>query len=228
MGYGGVNQKAVEARERKLAAVLEKKRKEEERIEAEKWRDDDKHANRKLERKKDLINKQEEKNLRKQELKKLYEEEDAKFVSNKMKVNTGNKLTRAEIAKRTLMFAMKSSSSASNGQNDDSGHNDLLVENPNKIDKEMRMKSQESNIEYITASTLEDAVSVLTINDNAGVDKHPEKRQKAAWLAYVDNNLPILKKENPTFKRSQLLQLLQKMWKKATENPLNESIQKGL
>ncbi|KAK6588421.1 hypothetical protein RS030_4644 [Cryptosporidium xiaoi] len=221
MGYGGVNQKALEARERKLAAALEKKRKEEERIEAEKWRDDDKHANRKLERKKDLLNKQEEKNQRKQELKKLYEEEDAKFVSNKAKVNTGSKLTRAEIAKRTLMFAMKSSSSASNSQND-SGYDDLLVENPNKIEKEMRMKSQENNIEYITASTLDDAVSLLTINE-VSADKHPEKRQKAAWLAYVDNNLPILKKEHPTFKRSQLLQLLQKMWKKAPENPLNEN-----
>ncbi|KAH7650054.1 hypothetical protein FG379_003134 [Cryptosporidium bovis] len=221
MGYGGVNQKALEARERKLAAALEKKRKEEERIEAEKWKDDDKHANRKLERKKDLLNKQEEKNQRKQELKKLYEEEDAKFVSNKAKVNTGSKLTRAEIAKRTLMFAMKSSSSASNSQND-SGYDDLLVENPNKIDKEMRMKSQENNIEYITASTLDDAVSLLTMNE-VSVDKHPEKRQKAAWLSYVDNNLPILKKEHPTFKRSQLLQLLQKMWKKAPENPLNEN-----
>ncbi|KAK9173834.1 Protein of unknown function (DUF1014) family protein [Cryptosporidium meleagridis] len=223
MGYGGMNQKALEARERKQAAALEKKRKEEERAENERWRDDDKHANRKIERRKEALNKQEEKQQKKMELKKLYEEEDSKIISNKAKVATGNKLTKAEIAKRTLMFAMQSSSGISRNKSEESGYDDLLVENPNRIEKELRIETESKNIEYISASTLDEALSALGVDDKQSADMHPEKRQKAAWLAYVDNNLPILKNENPTLKRSQLLQMLQKSWKKSSENPMNEN-----
>ncbi|KAJ1605257.1 HMG domain-containing protein [Cryptosporidium canis] len=222
MGYGGMNQKAIEARERKQAAALEKKRREEEHAENERWRDDDKHANRKIERRKEALNKQEEKHQKKQELKKLYEEEDSKIISNKAKVATGNKLTKAEIAKRTLMFAMQSSANMNKSKSEDTEYDDLLVENPNRIEKDIRLETESRNIEYISASTLDEALLALGLDDKSGVDMHPEKRQKAAWLAYVDNNLPILKNEYPTLKRSQLLQMLQKSWKKAPENPVNE------
>ncbi|KAF7458360.1 Coiled-coil domain-containing protein [Cryptosporidium felis] len=224
MGYGSMNHKAIEARERKLAAAQEKKRIEEERAENERWKDDDKHANRKLERRREIINKQEEKYQRKQELKKLYEEEDAKYVSNKARSGTGSKLTKAEIARRTLMFAMKSASDISRNKNENSEQQDLLQENPNKVQKNIIIESKAKSIEYISASTLDDALSALTVEDTSNRDMHPEKRQKAAWLAYVDSNLPILKSENPTLKRSQLLQILQKNWKKAPENPINQSI----
>lgn len=221
MGYGGVNQKALEARERKQAAALEKKRREEEHAENERWRDDDKHANRKIERRREALNKQEEKQQKKQELRKLYEEEDSKIVSNKSKAATGNKLTKAEIAKRTLMFAMQSSTGISKNKSEELGQ-DLLMENPNRVEKEIRIETESKNIEYISASTLDEALLALGIDEKPGADMHPEKRQKAAWLAYVDNNLPILKNENPTLKRSQLLQMLQKSWKKAPENPMND------
>ncbi|OII72471.1 HMG domain-containing protein [Cryptosporidium ubiquitum] len=223
MGYGGVNQKALEARERKQAAALEKKRREEEHAENERWRDDDKHANRKIERRREALNKQEEKQQKKQELRKLYEEEDSKIVSNKSKTTTGNKLTKAEIAKRTLMFAMQSSTGISRNKGEEFAQDDLLVENPNRIEKEMRVETESKNIEYISASTLDEALLAFGIDEKPSGDMHPEKRQKAAWLAYVDNNLPILKNENPTLKRSQLLQMLQKSWKKAPENPMNEN-----
>lgn len=223
MGYGGVNQKAIEARERKQAAALEKKRREEEHAENERWRDDDKHANRKIERKKEALNKHEEKQQKKQELKKLYEEEDSKIISNKAKVATGNKLTKAEIAKRTLMFAMQSSTGINRSKAESSEYVDLLKENPNRIEQDIRVEAESKNIEYVSASTLDEALLALGIDDKSCVDMHPEKRQKAAWLAYVDSNLPILKTENPTLKRSQLLQMLQKSWKKAPENPINEA-----
>jgi len=52
------------------------------------------------------------------------------------------------------------------------------------------------------------------------VDKHPEKRLKAAYLEYETRELPILKEENPGLKHSQLKEMLWKQWQKSPENPL--------
>lgn len=54
------------------------------------------------------------------------------------------------------------------------------------------------------------------------VDLHPEKRVKAAYQAYEERNLPILKAENPNLRLSQLKQMLRKDWMKSSENPLNQ------
>ena len=52
---------------------------------------------------------------------------------------------------------------------------------------------------------------------------HPEKRMKAAYKAYEDKNLPILKAENPNMRLSQLKQMLKKDWMKSPENPMIQS-----
>ena len=56
-------------------------------------------------------------------------------------------------------------------------------------------------------------------------DRHPEKRVKAAYQKYEEENLPILKKENPNMRLSQLKQILKKDWMKSPENPLNQRMQ---
>ena len=57
---------------------------------------------------------------------------------------------------------------------------------------------------------------------DATVDKHPEKRVKAAFTEYEQRNLPILKQENPNLRLSQLKQMLKKDWMKSPDNPLNQ------
>ena len=52
------------------------------------------------------------------------------------------------------------------------------------------------------------------------VDKHPEKRMKAAWQGFVDERMEKMRKENPNFKRSQILQMLSKEWRSHPENPI--------
>jgi hypothetical protein len=42
------------------------------------------------------------------------------------------------------------------------------------------------------------------LDDEKGL-KHPEKKVKAAYMRYVDEQLPIIKQENPSLKRTQLL-----------------------
>lgn len=55
------------------------------------------------------------------------------------------------------------------------------------------------------------------------MDRHPEKRMKAAYTSFEETQLPILKKQNPTLRLSQLKQLLKKEWLKSPENPLNQA-----
>jgi len=54
------------------------------------------------------------------------------------------------------------------------------------------------------------------------VDRHPEKRLKAAFTAYEEANMPRIKSENPTLRMSQLKQILRKEWMRSPENPLNQ------
>lgn len=54
------------------------------------------------------------------------------------------------------------------------------------------------------------------------VDRHPEKRMKAAFTAYEEANMPRIKAENPTLRMSQLKQILRKEWMRSPENPLNQ------
>lgn len=70
------------------------------------------------------------------------------------------------------------------------------------------------------ASTVDDAISVLKVKDSE--ERHPEKRMKAAFKAYEDSELPIIKAQNPSLKLSQLKQLIFKNWQKSPQNPLNQ------
>jgi hypothetical protein len=54
------------------------------------------------------------------------------------------------------------------------------------------------------------------------VDRHPEKRLKAAFTAFEEENMSRIKSENPTLRMSQLKQILRKEWMKSPENPLNQ------
>lgn len=71
------------------------------------------------------------------------------------------------------------------------------------------------------AASIEQAISVLKVDDSEE-DRHPEKRMKAAYKAYEDSQLPVIKAENPSLKLSQLKQMIFKNWQKSPENPLNK------
>lgn len=57
------------------------------------------------------------------------------------------------------------------------------------------------------------------------LDRHPEKRLKAAFTAYEERMMPIIKEQNPTLRLSQLKQILRKEWMKSPDNPLNQRLQ---
>lgn len=56
------------------------------------------------------------------------------------------------------------------------------------------------------------------------IDRHPEKRMKAAYASFEEKMMPVIKEQNPTLRLSQLKQILRKEWIKSTENPLNQKL----
>jgi len=51
-------------------------------------------------------------------------------------------------------------------------------------------------------------------------DAHPERRMKASFERFKQNELPLLKEEYPSLKMSQHLEMLKRKWDKSPENPM--------
>ena len=73
-----------------------------------------------------------------------------------------------------------------------------------------------------SASSVTEAIKVLSIVQDEKVDKHPEKRMKAAYTEFEERRLQELKSENKSLKLSQLKQMIFKEWQKHPDNPLNK------
>jgi hypothetical protein len=75
----------------------------------------------------------------------------------------------------------------------------------------------EDGVEVINITGVNQALEELDIVD---YDKHPEKRMRAAWNTFYEKQLPIYKMAYPSLKRTQLINLMQKEFKKSPENPV--------
>ena len=92
----------------------------------------------------------------------------------------------------------------------------LLEENPNRV---MQQRAAEGHLD---AQTVDEAIAILDISSGGAVERHPERRMKAAYAAFEERELPRLKAKNPNLRLSQLKQLLRKEWMKSPENPMNQ------
>lgn len=204
--FVGENSKAVAARARKAAAKEAENTKKALEEENRAWQDDD----RQLLKKKQKQEEQEKKRLqqleKKAEAKALLEKEMASIkVGGKQ---PAAKLTRAEITavtEKRNQVAMKKP-----GKEEINDH--PLEENLNRL-----------TIEGETAHSVDEAISVLSSKD-PDLDRHPEKRMKAAYAAFEEQMMPIIKEQNSTLRLSQLKQILKKEWMKSPQNPLNQKL----
>ncbi|KAJ3551997.1 hypothetical protein NP233_g12974 [Leucocoprinus birnbaumii] len=57
----------------------------------------------------------------------------------------------------------------------------------------------------------------------AGLEKHPERRFKAAFEAYQERELPNIKQDHPGLRLQQYKELLYKQFQKSPENPFNQA-----
>ncbi|XP_077390934.1 coiled-coil domain-containing protein 124 [Festucalex cinctus] len=207
--FQGENSKAATARARKAEAkaVADARKKQEE--DDALWQETDKHVLKKEQRKDDKERKRIELLERKKESQRLLDEEIASIKGKSQKEGgSGGKVTRAQIEE-----AIQSAPQPQQLKPKDKSHLEIaLEENINRIIQE------EGTVE---ARTIEDAIAVLSIAPE-DLDRHPERRMKAAFTSYEEVNLPRLKIENPNMRLSQLKQLLKKEWMKSPENPLNQ------
>ncbi|KAJ2745499.1 hypothetical protein GGI20_002103 [Coemansia sp. BCRC 34301] len=55
------------------------------------------------------------------------------------------------------------------------------------------------------------------------IDRHPERRAKAAFHGYQEREIERIKGENPGLRLTQIKDLVWKAWLKSPENPINQS-----
>lgn len=210
--FQGENSKAATARARKAEAkaVADARKKQEE--EDALWQETDKHVLKKGQRKDDKEKKRLELLERKKENQRLLDEENAKLKGKAQKdALSGGKVTRAQIEEALQNEQQQQEQQQLNAK--EKSHLECpLEENVNRIVPE------EGTVE---ARTIEDAIAVLSMGPE-DLDRHPERRMKAAFASYEEANMPRLKMENPNMRLSQLKQQLKKEWMKSPENPLNQ------
>ena len=104
-----------------------------------------------------------------------------------------------------------------------------LEENVNRYDLQVKICpvhlctfGSRVEIEGESASSVTEAIRVLSVGKEEKVDKHPEKRMKAAYTEFEERRLQELKAENKSLKLSQLKQMVFKEWQKHPDNPLNK------
>ena len=198
----GINSKAEEGREKKAEIKdkeKQKSRSEKEKLEEKKWAEGTKDESRKQEeeakRLEKLIKKQEKKEIEDRESQEL-----AKYKASEAKSKSYSNTPEPLFRSKSLNWTLSVSSDGGN--------------------------SSES-IEKFSASNLDDALLLLesaNISSNSlnSVEKHPERRMKAAFALFEARELPKLRLENPSLKHSQYLERLHKLWKKSPENPFNQ------
>ncbi|XP_047540061.1 coiled-coil domain-containing protein 124 [Vanessa atalanta] len=205
--FAGENSKAVAARQRKENTKQEKEQKIKKIVEDAEWEDNDEKLKKKQQKKEEQEKKRLEQLQKKAEAKALLEKE---MESLKGKVAPPPpKITRAQITQ------MKEKSIKPEPEKPLPSK--VVVEEPPLVENLNRLQ-----IDGDVAQSVEEAISILT--DKADVDKHPEKRLKAAYTAFEEVTLPRLKAENPTLRLSQLKQMLRKEWLKSPQNPLNQKV----
>ncbi|KAH8554425.1 hypothetical protein BGW37DRAFT_484795 [Umbelopsis sp. PMI_123] len=88
-------------------------------------------------------------------------------------------------------------------------------------------------IPEFSASNLDDAIDLLSLDGPGGgaaggpknkdIEKHPERRFKAAFAAYTEREMPTVKADHPGLRKQQLEQIIYKNFQKAPENPFNQA-----
>ncbi|KAK9477147.1 hypothetical protein V1514DRAFT_334665 [Lipomyces japonicus] len=94
----------------------------------------------------------------------------------------------------------------------------------NKLDDFLSNKDTVS----LSASGIENALDALSVSGVGGggkanaIERHPERRYKAAYAAYEERRLPQVKEEYKGLRLNQMKELIHKEFEKSEENPFNQ------
>ncbi|XP_074386623.1 coiled-coil domain-containing protein 124 isoform X1 [Zonotrichia albicollis] len=226
--FQGENSKSAAARARRAEAKAAAEARRQQELEDELWKDEDKHVLRKEQRKEEREKRRLEQLERRKELQRLLEEEDSKLKGKSPKQGNPGKITRAQI-EENVRKEQQQRENADAGEKEKSHLELPLEENLN------RRLPEEGSVE---ARSIEDAIAALSVSQpcphspcdlvrhvpsvSQPLERHPERRLRAAFAAFEELQLPRLRRDNPNMRLSQLRQLLKKEWMRSPENPLNQ------
>ncbi|KAJ7184504.1 DUF1014-domain-containing protein [Mycena filopes] len=212
---GGRAKKAENESKKKEAVVAEKERKE-----ADAWTDKDVKGGKAAKEEKE--EKRRAELARKAENAKLLEEEE-KAAPAKVKV-------APKAVKKAVKPAGPGAIAAGGG---------LAGPAPEADAAAGKGKAKEERVdeepESFSATGIDNALDLLEVvtakmdkasvgQQAAGIERHPERRFKAAFEAYQERELPIARKEHPGLRLQQYKDLLFKQFQKAPENPFNQTV----
>lgn len=243
-GQSGVNSKVAAAKE-KQAAVAEgrsaKQRAEQEAAEARDWAQGAKGTKREEE----AIRKQEEKMAKLASKKALAEEEEQQLKGFKAVVKPKGKKVdippwEAALVSSATSNKEKKRQEAARKQKEADEARKAKAERAEAEAKALRDQGihmaddtapmsgnpnrQDGALGEDWASGIDAALGSLSMDSGSGgAERHPEKRLKAAFLAYEEKELPGLKEEKPGLKLRQYKQIIFEQWKKSPENPVNRA-----
>lgn len=145
-----------------------------------------------------------EKLEKKKELKKMADEEMANLTARK----GPTKVTRFELELR------KEASAKSYTPKSSITKVGAIEENVNRI-----MAATE------VASNVDEAIDIFSSFEsrNFESDHHLEKKARKAYQLFENKRLNQLRVENPSLRHNQLLDIVNKEWKRSSENPFNRS-----
>ncbi|XP_016492987.1 uncharacterized protein LOC107812406 isoform X1 [Nicotiana tabacum] len=224
----GVNSKAEAARARKGAAESERKDRETREKEEQYWREAEGAKSRAAKKREEEAEKRAEGAAKKAEVRRLAELEEKELEKSMKKPDKKAnrvsipvpKVTEAELRRRKegeqVVLAKKAEEEKrrqSRMAAEEEYEKMVLVTNRNRDDS------------IIEASTVDDAIASLAISDSLPPDRHPEKRLRAAFKAFEEAELRVLKEEKPGLTHTQYKDLIWKLWKKSPDNPLNQFVQ---
>lgn len=224
----GVNSKAEEAKARKMAAETEKKERESREKEDHYWKQAEGPKSKAAKKREEEEQKRAEAAAKKAEARRLAELEEKEIDKSLKKpdkkanrvsvpVPVVPKVTEAELLRRKEQeqselqrIAEEAKKKVARTAEEDEYEKIVLVQNTNRDDS------------LIEAHSVEDALAQISVSaDNLPIDKHPEKRLKAAFKAFEEAELPRLKAEKPGLTHTQYKDMIWKLWKKSPDNPLN-------
>ncbi|KAL3492863.1 hypothetical protein BJX62DRAFT_202083 [Aspergillus germanicus] len=129
-------------------------------------------------------------------------------------------------AERDALLAAEEASQPSKAKNTKSATKKNAAPAPSRkldlsqLDEDTPSKSSSA----LNASGIDNALDALSLTgrDSGKIDRHPERRFKAAYAAYEARRLPEIEAETPGLRRNQRVELVKKEFEKSEENPFNQ------
>lgn len=93
-----------------------------------------------------------------------------------------------------------------------------------QLDEERTVKPFQTN--PLNASGIDDALDALNLASgnakNIKLERHPERRFKAAFEVFQERRLPEMRQEFPGLRKNQMVERLRKEFETSVENPFNQ------